>query len=353
MDHIKDQSGRHLLYLDTICAVPDYVKSASVSAEETEQLGDHAFANPSTREFPLHTPAHVYLSHGYCKSAGVKQAAILNRIRAAATKFSISGDLDALDVAMSSQVKSAHVKSACAVEIDFGPGEESAANVLVKQGGVHGFYPINTPFEIEESAVKLANHKAQMPLSTFVAGCKAIYKAASVNNVAPQNLPRTVVAYGQDRMPSFEHLEFEAEQRMQLTGDTMYGEISKSASANADKEPVESYRSLWYELDAIHDLKYGRSVPDPFIAFNTGMDKAAYEAELDTLAVIADSPVPLTAIAKVSDETLVRQFPKEAAIALGAIVKASRVEGSGPSVIGLLGAIEEPLQKAFLKVVLR
>jgi len=69
MDYLVDQSGKHLLRLEKLTTVPDYVKSATVDAESVSGIGEHLFANPVRREFPCDTPGHTYLSHAYCLSA--------------------------------------------------------------------------------------------------------------------------------------------------------------------------------------------------------------------------------------------------------------------------------------------
>lgn len=61
-------------------ALEDFVKQAAVEPEEAKTLPDSAFAWPSERKFPIHTPEHAALSYAYSKVASVLPAEVRSNI---------------------------------------------------------------------------------------------------------------------------------------------------------------------------------------------------------------------------------------------------------------------------------
>jgi len=61
-------------------ALEAFVKEAAVAPEEVGSLPDTAFAWPSERKFPIHTPEHAALSYAYSKVASVLPAEVRSNI---------------------------------------------------------------------------------------------------------------------------------------------------------------------------------------------------------------------------------------------------------------------------------
>lgn len=323
MDFVTDQSGRQLLRLENLIAVPPYVKESSVTAEAMADLGDHVFADPVRREFPCDSPAHTYLSHAYCGLTGSGSQVVQDRIKAAAERHGITEDLHALDLVFEGLEKQAHTENqpVFAIQIDFGPGDPGSENVHVKQGGVRGFYPINDDFQIRASAGQMAENRHRIPLELFAEGCQALVKAAYAHGLKRHELPKTILMYGEDRLPNHEYVEHEADRRAKLTGDSFYRDLAKSAAVNSDNRPMSDYIDLWLQADGLNSVRHGRSVPDPFLIFNSGPVKAAVDAELNRWTLIDEVAVPVAALAAIDQAQAEKYFAKEAAVRVVALCK--------------------------------
>lgn len=345
MDFITDQSCRHLLHIDSLLEVPEYVKTSSCDPEDIETLVPKQFADTQHTEFPIDTPGHTYLSYGYYKSAGARNEDILKRINQAAKAHGIQADLLTLDERLASTVKRASsVKKAFAVELDYGAGDPEGEG-LVKQGGVHGFYPINNEFEVENSATAILEHKHRIPLDVFVAGCREIVKAASVHNV---KLHKTVLNYGIEKFPNYDYVKWAASARTRDTGDPVYVEIAECAETDAET-PTEQFIELWQTADDQNNVQYSEFRPDPWDIFNSGMSKAAVEAKTQQWAVLADVPVPVDSVRQFPEAQLDKYFSKESAAKLKEIVKQAATQ-DGPDLTNSLSSVEPTIQKSFLKL---
>lgn len=330
MDFLTDRSGRHLVRLETVMTVPDFVKNATVDAESVAGLGDHIFADPVRREFPLDNAGHTFLSYAYCKSASVSNTLLLDRIKKAAQRHGITSELQSIDAAFDGLQKQAATSIAFAVQIDFGAGDPNSDHPHIKSGGVKGFYPINSTEEIENSSRQIANDRSRIPLPVFVEGCQAIVKAASEFHMSDHQLPKVVLQYGLERMPNHEYVEHEAELRRKLTGDDIYGEIAKSAAENAENRPMSDYVALWAEADNQHGLDYTRSVVDPWFIFNSGPVKSTYDTQINQWLLIQNVAVPRAALARLPEEEVRKRFNKEASEKVLAAVKSASGSDDDP-----------------------
>jgi hypothetical protein len=350
MDFINDQSGRHLLRLDTLVTVPDFVKSASLDLDEIAALTDHQFADPVRREFPIHTPGHAYLSYGYYKSAGIKDSSIFSRLKGAARLHQIEDHVAKLEEAFGNAVKAAsQPERMYAVQIDFGPANPESEHPMVKQGGVQGFYPMRTAHELETSAQKLANDRLRIPMETFVDGCRNLVKRAQVLRVPVNLIPRSILMYGEDRLPDLAHVKFAAEKRTRQTNDPIYQQIAEVAEAEPDR-PVEDFIGLWKQADDQNLIQWGRHMEDPWQIFNSGPLKQAYHAQLNRFTLLADQPVPVDAIARIPEARVQRHFLKDAAAkVLEVIKKAATLDG--PDMTNALSELDHKQQISLLKLV--
>lgn len=348
MDFISDSSGRHVLRLSTLLTPPDYVKNASILAEDVATLSNGAFAVPHKREFPIDDPGHVWLSYGYCKSANIRDTALLEKLCAAGDFFGIAADLKALDDAFAQLTKKASHERQFAIHIDFGDPDPASQVAMRKSGGVHGFYPIGTAFEVESSAIKLANEQARIPLELFAEGCRNLVKAAADHGVALSYLPKRILEYGVERIPAPEVITQFAEMRKAATGDDIYEQIAQAAIANVDGQGSHEWAELWINADRQNGYKAAKHEPDPFLLFNSGPTMAEVDRQIESFVDIHGAPVPVTKVASVREEAVRKWFPKAAAERLIALVKQAAT-ATGSELTAAFSDIEPAVANTFVK----
>lgn len=348
MDFINDQSGRHILRLSNVLDAPPYVKEASVMSEDVEALPNGAFAVSHKREFPIDTAGHVWLSYGYCKSAGVTDVALLGKLTQAGELFNITADLQAIDAAFAELTKSASHERAFAVQIDFGDPDPSADVAMRKSGGIHGFYPINTQFEVESSAVKLANDQSRIPLEVYAEGCRNLVKAATDLKMNLGFLPKRITDYGVERVAAPQVVTHAAEMRKAATGDDIYEQIAQSAIENTDGKSSHDYAELWINADRQNGYKQARTELDPFILFNSGPTVDELERQIEAWVDIGGAPVPVTKVASVREDAVRKWFPKEAADKFIALIKQA-ASATGSELTAGFSELDAALQAAFVK----
>lgn len=354
MDFVTDRSGRHLVRINEIMEVPEYVKQSSVDERQLPELADHQFADPKAREFPIDSPGHIFLSYGYCKSAGLQNQAILTRIEQAGQKMGVYEDLKRLDEAINQRTKEASADSEpeptkYAVYLDFGKGDPESVDPIFKEGGVQGFYRIETLSDIEDSAVKLANFRQSLPLSVFVDGAQAIVKAAKEQGVSMQYIPRIIQDYGRDAMTNWGTVEHEAAKRKEATGDERYLEVAKTACYNHEERSGKDFAELWEELDRQNKVAYDHWLRDPYIIFLSGPEREKRAEELENWCLLFGTAVPKREIASFPMERLQSNFPKESAEQLTKIVKQAS-NAPGREVSQQLQELPDGVQRGFLRL---
>lgn len=352
MDFLNDKSGRHILRLDNLVTVPDYVKSCSVDEEVVAAIPTRLFADQVHREFPIDDSGHVYLSMAYCKSAGINDPELLRVLNAAGEVYGIEKDLEALVNAFDAQEKKASAdQQKFAVYVDFGPGGEGE-NEFVKRGGVQGFYPIATADQLEASAVSLANDKHRVPLPLFVTGCREIIKSASKLGVPMNLIPPGIQTYGIEREADLDFVKAQCALRAQITGDETYNEFAKVAAANVENRPMDDYAELLFDMDGGHDLKYARTHMDPFLMFNTGEVKAAQQHDHENWILINGAAVPKQAFAELPEAEIRKRFVKVHADTVVHLVK-SAATMEAPDVTNAVEQWEKGTQIEVLKLLIR
>jgi hypothetical protein len=105
-------------------------------------------------------------------------------------------------------------------------------------------------------------------------------------------LPDRICLYGTEHFTDFDAVEQEADRRIRLTGDDVYGVIAKSAALNEEDKDMDDYAKLWELADASNGVVYSKTVPDPYRIFNTGKNKHAYYDALNQHIVLAGAVVP-------------------------------------------------------------
>jgi hypothetical protein len=356
MDFITDQSGRHLIRIGSMLALPDYVKEASLDDESAKTWGDGAFAWPARREFPCHTPGHAYWSHAYIKSAGINDPVLKQCVARAVELFGIEADVAAFDAAFDSHTKQAAAPAPrCAIELNFGDGSQvkTAAESSTTLKGVHGFYPINTADEVELSAEQLAKDASRLPLLLVVDGCENLVKAAKTHAVPENRLPSFVLAYGRDRLPDPEFLTSQAEKRATETNDGLYRELAVTAIENPEGLPAKAYAELWHTADLQNGVKYSSTNLDAFRIFKTGIHQETQEAEFAKWCMVNATAVPAEAIQRIPENRIRALLPKQAAETLLEVIKEARQMpelARGERLSARLGQMSQAIQKTALRL---
>ncbi len=344
MDFITDQSCRYLAKLHgSLADVPDYVKVASVDPADTAALNRNQFADPANREFPIDEAGHVFLSYGYLKAAGISRPDVETKILRAAELLGITADL-----ARVGEVEF-NVKSASAPEAEYAVSIDFTGHT--KQAGVQHFYPVNSRQEVIDSSVQLCNDRSKFPIEVFVEGCKNIVKAASVHGCADREIPAVVREYGAERFVDYDHVQFQAARRTELTGDEIYAEISKSAAEDLDRS-VDEYIELWRRADRQNGVDGKPGVKEAHLVFYSGTDKAAFDKAAEDWIVLGGAAVPKQALAKVPDQDLKKLFPADLAGQLTSLVKRAKSESSN-MLHETCKSLAPAVQQSMLKLVLK
>lgn len=326
MDFIRDRSGRCLFQVHNLGVAPDYVKQSAINDECVADLAPGQFADPDRRLFPLDTAGHVYLSHAYAKYAGVSDARILRRIKKAADLLGIGADLTALDAALDgAQVKQAAEapRLKFALHIDFGAGDATAKHMLVKKGGVHGFYPLNSYDQVLASARDLVNQSAALPEQHFNLACREVVKAADEHGVPRKALPSLLLGRGQHRAPDLAFLREQAEKRSAVTNDPTYRELVAAFEREGDPAGWDKWASLWEQADVLNKYAGDELSFNAWAIFNSGLPVAEVEKEAAAWLLVAEVPVPVSAVASLDEKIVRARLDKTAAEQVTAIKTAA------------------------------
>lgn len=340
MDFITDESGRHIKRIDSVIAVPEFVKNCSVDPDATASLARTQFANPSQREFPIDEPGHVYLSYAYLKSAKIHAPNVETRIKRAAALFGIADELPKIDAAL----EAATVKSASAPAepqfaltfLDDSDGTEKQAN----------YFPINSAEEVVDSAKSLCDHKHRVPLPLFVEASRNLVKAAADHGVGRREIPKLVWEYGEERLVDLEHVKFAAEQRQKHTGDDVYADLAKIA--NETDQPIDDVVDAWFKADVQNGVVYDHHTTDPYQIFYSGITKAAAEQYAAKLVLLGNSPVPFTVLAKLPEGAIKKAFPGPVATKALELVKSAATVTSGAELDSVIATFDPAVQRVLL-----
>ena len=347
MDFSSDQSGRYLVALSRLIDAPEFVKAASVAPEDLASLDRHQFADPTSREFPIDEPGHVFLSYGYLKVAHIRNPLVEQRIKRAAGLFGITPELDKIDAAIEGEIsKTASVTSeefALVIDFDGAPEHMKAAG--------SSFYPIGNPIDIEASARQICEDRRKMPTEVFIEGCQNIVKAARSHEFEQRQLPSAVWEFGDDYFVDYDHVQFQAEKRATTTQDDIYVHIAKSAAEDLDT-PVTEWIAAWRQADRQNGIEGLPGVKDAYRVFYSGVDKRAFDARMSDWLVISGAAVPKQAVASIPANEISKNFPGQVATGLTDLVKRATVE-SGTMIQESCLKLEPAVQQVLLKLALR
>jgi hypothetical protein len=94
VDQYSDPSFGFLVrQVKAMPAIEPFVKNASIEAGDTDNLPDTAFAWPSQRKYPIHTPEQATLSYAYSKLASAIPAEVETNLKTALEVYGVSLDI--------------------------------------------------------------------------------------------------------------------------------------------------------------------------------------------------------------------------------------------------------------------
>lgn len=335
MDFITDKNPRFLSrVLDRVedCDFPEYVKNASFEEEDLKKLPRGIFADWENREFPTHTKSAVWLGVAYAEVHG--QATILPSLEKAAVALGIKKDIDTLRKKLSSGVKSASTKK-----------EKEYALSVTHEGEVHNWYPVNSLYQVEESARKLAEDCWKMPHELFKSASEVIATKAREHGVEDELPWRVKRAGSEPRLLDFDHaLEWIPERVRELPenkqeAEAKYVDVVKRAFKDKPAN-IGAYIQEVIDLDRRYSIKYAQHTMLPHELFEAG-PTLTEARELEKMAVqVGPVVIPLQALKDIPKETLQVSFRKAAADKLYATIKKAETSFDLEEVIGSLSKEE-------------
>lgn len=236
-------------------ALEGFVKSASVDEEEARSLPDNAFAWPSERKYPLHTPEHAALSYAYTKVAGAIPREVIENLE------------KAIDV----------------YQIPASTFEETAMKVAASEEHYvlpeYKFLPIETAEQVKVAQTRLLEELHKMEIADRATAAANLVKRADELKVTPRvevmKLAGLVVSDTRDAADWIEA------RTASLTGEKLqYKKAYESLADGMRSCPPETYdrngllkvAAALAEMDAASglDKHYDRKLPDPLqTVFNT------------------------------------------------------------------------------------
>ena len=301
MDYLKDQNPVNFTELRSKLSEPEYVKSASESADA---LTSREFADSSRSEYPINNAGSTYLSKVYFEANKhnldkVAHAVIAGGLSKAARLYKIEADFEAIEGAL------ANIKSASSKK------EDTYALQFEKSGSVQSYYLVNDEEDVRESARTLANDFHKMPVDWFRKAATVIVKKAEELNVPSYAIPSKIRSVGTERQIDFDYAEKVLGKRAKrVDADTaeLYNEIFKSAKH--DSENLDQYITLVADLDRANNIDYNHH-EDPFAAFYSSYRESDIEKLASERININDVPVPTEVFTKIAEEDLRAHFNKK------------------------------------------
>ncbi|TXH09832.1 MAG: hypothetical protein E6R03_16115 [Hyphomicrobiaceae bacterium] len=344
-DFTTDDSMAFLHLLKEANALPDWLVSAP-EAEDVSKLPDIAFADTHRRKMPIHSKSAAFLS---CVSCDVYDypvdSAITQRLQAACHRYGITDLVKQAHQALAPEVASEKQASelpkvAYALEIQSEPGSE-----------VQGYYPIDTPDQIEASSLKLAADlfAEKLPATWLSEAAEVLVKAAKDHGMKLSLLPATVLHYGEERKPSPEYLDEQIERRIkQASLPAEVSEIYKEAALSAleGESAAMDAAHVWELADRKFGVRYTDTVAQPAIAFRSGISKAAFEKLASAYTEVAGITIPYTQLQALPDNLVAAVLPLKVA----GVVFSARAVDSGVKAASIIAELPEDDQLKILQL---
>lgn len=295
--------------------LPDFMKEAGIPAIP-EGLNPAAFADLQ-RKYPLHTKEACYASLATAMMDQDTDGGTIGRLLEAAEMHGIAAEAERVRSEFLDIRKSAG--TIAANNSLNGRGEECA--LILDHGGddKRRYYPIGNIVETEKSARGMAQDytEGRLPVDVLRGAALELMKAANAQGLEPAAIPYRIRVLGTENMPNFEKAARLTELRIhtrKMAAETadLYRDIV--SSAEADQANLPQFVDLYRELDERCGLmKYSSACPDPYEVFYGGLPLDQVEKLAHTVVLIKDVMVPRDVFATLPEDTIKRQFRKEAA----------------------------------------
>ena len=345
-DFTTDPSLAFLGLLKDAGALPDYVKEVPEAADVTG-LMDIAFADTSSRAFPLNSKSSAFLS---AVSAFVYGHAAtepwMPRLKSACHAYGIDEDVKRAHELLARKDEEAPEKKASETR------QTKYAMVLgtVPDQPTHQYYPISSADQVEDSALKLARDIAddKLPTSWFAEACENLMKAAAELEVPDKYIPATVRRLGTPLLPD-PHIVAAALAKRAAAGVPEAGMDFYRESAeevlNGSATPMEGAH-VWEMADRKFKLAGFTGGNSPVFVFKSGHSAEHVEQLKKATTLVADVLLPHAAFLQLPDRFLAGCFSESDAVLALKAKKAS----DGRLATGLVSEMTEAGQLHLLKL---
>lgn len=335
MDYRTDLLALPLLRLqEDLQLFPAYVDDAAWD-DMQQPRGKCAFANPAAQEFPLHSPAAVWLGAAYAAGAPLYDIqvpdTVLTNIKEAAVLFGIEKDVDAVI-----EYQTRTVKEASAPDFD----------IYALRDGEQVFYPTGTQFDIQESAAGLARdyELQRIPTKQARQAAEQILKRAAATKTPMSCIPDRVTLLGTPTRFDLDQARKFAAWRDRELNTTLYSDTLPDGfvSETMRDETVD----LWRDIDQHFGFKAAAWAPAPEVVLLAGVPVQETDKVAASTVFFGDKPVPAVAFSCIPDEAVSAWYPnsQESAACLG-VIKAAAVNGLEATL--LLDAMQDDLRRDF------
>jgi hypothetical protein len=331
MDFLTDNNPVDYQFLLEQLDLPEFAKEASTSTEDIQN--ENAFADPSTKSYPMDTPANTYHSMVYFQAAGKGQwntkaaSYIENRLGAAAKYHGISEVCNEITKAANTTVKKAEIQK-----------DPEYALSFKKDDTIYRFYPLNDAEDVRDSAVKLANDRRKMVLGWFMDASENIVKKANELSVPLAELPKEVTEKGVRRELDTQYVKIALDQRLRhldkkasLTernfDDEKQTYTDLFTSAVEDRNEIQKFAGLIEDFDELLGIDY-KHIMDPIDAFYSGPQTDYINKMASEYMFVCEAMIPVSAFTGIPFEKLAQSFAKPTAEKIANLQKSASEDPS-------------------------
>jgi hypothetical protein len=317
-------------------SLPDYVKSASASPADYDELSPAAFADAHARKFPVHSKPDVWKSAACALVQGGASAHVMVRIKQAAKLHGIATDIEALEAELASKTAKAVAPKAFALTLE-------------KEGKTFRVLPCSTEAETYASLRELdatlasGEKRARFSPQLFRTAAIALVKAAHTTGLSEDLVPARVRALGEERLPDFEKAATLIKLRSGHEACREHMGLYEALVKGAAEDPAQLQEAVTAltELDVVCKVAYSATQPDPYSIFFRGPSVSELEKLASRTILISDIPIPATAFSMIpADKVRARFEPTTADLILGCAKYASAAD------LEVIGTISSALDTA-------
>ena len=319
MDYLTDPVPLPLFRLaETASMFPDYVAGQSWPDQaEVLSLRKQAFADPKSREFPLHTKQAVWLAAAYVSAAPAYERevrpGVADAIKQAAARFDITPDVEAIMEFQTQACKAA---------------AHTPDTYALRTGEVLS-YPLGTRYDVDMSALGIQTdfRNGRLPVKQARMASLALVKRAAQLKVDTALLATQAVTLGSDKVADPDMLKRAADWRARQAPCDLY----KIAAESFLEQPTEARRcelaQLWIDLDAATGVKESATTLPVIDIIFGGVSLAELQKVASQTILIQGKAVPAGMLASIPDEAITSWFNADLQTKVAAVVSAARRDG--------------------------